>query len=231
MFIIIISSLIRRPNVQKKSGKYGNLKKLKENLWVMTVLSLLFGVSWVFGLLATAGLLDYIRLTFDIVFTVLASLQGVLVFLLYCMKYPECRQLWKNWMLCRFTKRSQLVTSSSAAHSARSTTYSSSGTLTRLTSIFSTLNLNGFRTHKRKNNSTHSANIVAGSVESPPIDFEQIDVDIVGHYDDAGRGKIIFEDQYSVHSFYFGITTGGEGPSKEMVIMNKEADGSHEVEN
>ena len=232
MFIIIIVNLIRRPNVQKEAAKGGNFKKMKENFWLTIGLSVLFGVSWIFGLLASAGLPDYIRIPFDIIFTVLASFQGVFLFLLYCLKSPECRQLWKNWMLCRFTKKSQSQVSTSGSHRTRSTTATSSGTqsgtkLSRLGRRISTMNQYFASPFSRKQNTLTSTDF-SSSVFSPqpmsptsPIELVRKDADIFQYYDDEYTEEITFQDQYSVDSFYFGMKPDCEESREEGdVIVN-----------
>ena len=225
MFIIIIVNLIRRPNVQKEAAKGGNFKKLKENFWLTIGLSILFGVLWVFGMLATAGLPVYIRIPFDIVFTVLVSLQGVFLFLLYCVKSPESRKLWKNWMLCRFTKRSQSQVSTSGSHRKRSTTAMSSGTgsgtkLSHLGSRIAAMNQYFVNPFSRKQSTLTSTDISSSVVSPPPmttspIELVRQDNAMLGYYEDEFTEKIAFKDHYSVESVYFGMTPDDKGPSKE----------------
>ena len=227
MFIIIIVNLIRRPNVQKEAAKGGNFKKLKENFWLTIGLSVLLGVSWIFGLLATAGLPGYLRIPFDIVFTVLASLQGVFLFLLYCVRSPECRKLWKNWMLCRFTKRSQSQVSTSGSHRTRSTTATrtSSGTvLSRLGSRVASMNQYFVNPFNRKQNTLTSTDFSSSVLSPPPmspspIELVRKDTAMLGQYEEEFTEKITFQDQYSVNSVYFGIAKDNDHPSKEEIVI------------
>ena len=225
MFIIIIVNFIRRPNVQKEAAKGGNYKKLKENFWLTIGLSVLLGVSWIFGLLATAGLPGYLRIPFDIVFTVLASLQGVFLFLLYCARSPECQKLWKNWMLCRFTKRSQSQVSTSGSHRTTSTTATSSGTvLSRFGSRVALIYQYFASLFRRKQNTLTSTDF-SSSVLSPlpmstsSIELVRKDTAMLGQYEDEFTEKITFQDQYSVNSVYFGIAPDDDHPSKEEIVI------------
>ena len=201
MFIIIIVNLIRRPNVQKEAAKGGNFKKLKENFWLTIGLSVLLGVSWIFGLLATAGLPGYFRIPFDIVFTVLASLQGVFLFLLYCVRSPECRKLWKNWMLCRFTKRSQSQVSTSGSHRTTSTTATSSGNvLSRLGSRVASMNQYIASPFSRKQNTLTSTDFTSSVVSPPPMSTSPIelvrkDTAMLGQYEEEFTEKITLKDE------------------------------------
>ena len=225
MFIIIIVNLIRRPNVQKEAAKGGNFKKLKESFWLTIGLSVLLGVSWIFGLLASAGLPNYIRIPFDIVFTVLASLQGVFLFLLYCVRPQECRKLWKNWILCRFTKRSQSQVPTSGSHRTRSTTATPSGTmLSRLGSRVATMNQYIVRPFSRKQNTSTSTDFSSSVMPLPPrstspIELVRKDTAMLGQYEDEFTEKVTFQDQYSVNSTYFGIAPDDDHPSREGIVI------------
>ena len=218
MFIIIIVNLIRRPNVQKEAAKGGNLKKVKENFWVTVGLSVLFGVSWVFGLLATAGLPNYIRLLFDIIFTVLASFQGVFVFLLNCVKSQECRQLWNNWLHCRFTKSSQSKVLTTGAPHTSTSSGAQTGRFSRLGSRVATLNrfvINPFNRHNY--NVTHTSASISDSAHPPPSEsMPPIELVHVGerlgekNKDNEYTETISFHDEYSMNSYYTGA--GSEEP-------------------
>ena len=194
IFIIIISSLIKRINMQKKITKGDMHKNLKENFWITVGLTILFGISWVFGMMATAGLPNYIRLPFDIVFTVLASLQGVFVFLFYCVRSPECRQLWKNWMLCRFTKRSQLRTLTTVSQRSKSTADTSTGTQRRLTGMVDTLKANLFNQQTGRNDNTLPSTDTNISGIPPALELEHRGATSSGYFEDDFTEKITFDE-------------------------------------
>ena len=219
MFIIIIINLIRRPNVQKEAAKVGKFKKLKENFWLTIGLSILLGVLWIFGLLATGGLPNYIRIPFDIVFTVLASLQGVFLFLLYCVRPPECRKLWMNWMLCRFTKRSQSPVPASGSNHTRSATAMSSGNvLSRFCSRFASMTQCFASLFSRKQNTLTSADFSNSVMPPPPmptsIELGRKDTAMLGQYKDEIAEKITFQGHYSVNSVFCD-----DHPSKEGTMI------------
>ena len=175
LFVIILGNFIRRPNVQKEAQKVGQLKRLKENFWVSVGLFVLFGVSWVFGMLATAGLPNYIRIGFDVIFTILASLQGLFVFLFYCLKSPECRRLWMDWLHCRFTQASRTTTSSSGHNRGKSSQGASTLRETGSThinsipkpSLAATLNSHVFNQFNRRSKNVYTSTNYSSSVMSP----------------------------------------------------------------
>jgi hypothetical protein len=104
MFVVIFASILCRPNLESTSRKGS---QVKENLGIITGLAFLFGFTWVFGLLTSGSLPEYVKMPFDVTFTVLASLQGVFVFILYCLRSADCRRVWKKWILCRCFKNEQ----------------------------------------------------------------------------------------------------------------------------
>ena len=91
MYIGIIVSVLRRPNLRK--GLEDKHKQWKENLFIIITLSVLFGLGWVSGLLASTDVdVDFVRIPFEWVFTILNCSQGVLIFYMYCLRLPEVRK-------------------------------------------------------------------------------------------------------------------------------------------
>ena len=78
MFIIIIICLAKnRKNVKKK-------KELKRHFFLVVGLSLVFGLGWGLGLLATSSETEKLSFTFQILFSILIGSQGVLIFFIPC---------------------------------------------------------------------------------------------------------------------------------------------------
>jgi hypothetical protein len=85
VYIIVIIYLVQRPNMQKEEGKKN--QQAKVNLIVGAVLSVLFGLGWGCGLLASTDVkVDYVRIPFEWVFTILSCAQGVIIFYIYCLR-------------------------------------------------------------------------------------------------------------------------------------------------
>ena len=98
-------------------------------------LSLLFGMGWAIGLLATSDLPDAVRYPAEWVFTLTTAFLGVYLFILYVVRSPEARKLWKRWLLCQCKKATHGV-SRSSINSPRSRF----GTMTSaITSLWGTL--------------------------------------------------------------------------------------------
>ena len=160
-----------------------------------------------FGMLATAGLPNYIRIPFDIVFTVLASLQGVFIFLFYCVRSPECRQLWKNWMLCRFTKKSQLRTLTTDSQRSKSTADTSTGTQQHQTGMVDTLKANLFNKQTGRNDNTLTSTDTNISGIPHALELERRGATSSGFLEDDFTEKITFD----------------EGPGNEGILITKDA--------
>ena len=101
VFFIIIFSLVCRPSVQVEVGKKGKLRKVKENFMIALGLSILFGLGWSIGLLASSDLPNAVRQPAEWIFTILTAFLGLYLFLLYVIRSQEARKAWKRWLLCR----------------------------------------------------------------------------------------------------------------------------------
>ena len=136
IFILIFASLLCRPNVKKETSNNGNLHKLKENFMIALGLSLLFGMGWAIGLLATSDLPDAVRYPAEWVFTLTTAFLGVYLFILYVVRSQEARKLWKRWLLCQCKRATHGVSRSSI----NSPSKFRSGTMTSaITSLWGTL--------------------------------------------------------------------------------------------
>ena len=131
MYIGIIVSVIRRPNLRK--GLEDKHKQWKENLLIIITLSVLFGLGWVSGLLASTDVdVDFVRIPFEWVFTILNCSQGVLIFYMYCLRLPEVRKKL-SYAFSRCQSPMNRVTSSPTSKT-NSTSVTKSNTLTTMRS-------------------------------------------------------------------------------------------------
>ena len=128
IFVLIFASLLSRPNIRKETGNSGNLRKLKEHFMIALGLSLLFGMGWAVGLLASSDLPSVVRYPAEWTFTLATSFQGVYLFVLYVLRSAEARKFWKSRLLCQH-KRKRVISFSS----------SNNQTMSRLRSFSSTL--------------------------------------------------------------------------------------------
>ena len=79
-----------------QSNKY---KMYKENLIIALSLSMVFGLGWGFGLLATSNPVEGINITLQVIFSIFVGLQGVLLFLLHGVRNSDARKVWKRWLI------------------------------------------------------------------------------------------------------------------------------------
>ena len=91
-------------------------------------LSLLFGMGWAVGLLASSDLPGAVRYPAEWIFTLATAFLGAYLFVLYVLRSPEARKLWKRWFLCQH-KRKRGVSLSSSNSQTKSRLRSFSSTL------------------------------------------------------------------------------------------------------
>ena len=125
IFILILSSLLFRPNVKKETSNNGNLRKLKENFTIALGLSLLFGLGWAFGLLASSDLPGAVRYPAEWIFTLMTAFLGVYLFVLYILRSAEAHKFWKSRLLCQTKKKLTSIPSTNSTSRATLGTLSS----------------------------------------------------------------------------------------------------------
>ena len=122
IFILIFANLLCKSNVREETSKNGNLRKLKENFMIALGLSLLFGMGWAVGLLATSDLPDAVRYPAEWVFTLTTAFLGVYLFVLHVLKSQEARRLWKRWLLCQRKQAAHGMSTSNTSKSRLTST-------------------------------------------------------------------------------------------------------------
>ena len=94
MFFLIISSVLCQGKLatkEKRKDKY--FKKMI----VIFVLAIMFGIGWIFGVLGSSGLPEFISRPFQYTFIIMVGFQGFFVFLLHPCRSIEAREEWKKW--------------------------------------------------------------------------------------------------------------------------------------
>ena len=91
MFITITVCIVKnRKNIHHKK------RELKRLFFLALGLSLLFGLGWGFGLLATSSDITELTFTFQILFSILIGSQGLLIFVFHVIRAPQARKQWKK---------------------------------------------------------------------------------------------------------------------------------------
>ena len=100
MFLIIIISICKQQFKIKQATGNANLQATpKQQFLLLTTLSILFGLGWGVGLAATNQFpVQWLRYSFQIVFVVLISTQGIFIFFFYCLRLKKVRRVWLKWL-------------------------------------------------------------------------------------------------------------------------------------
>ena len=100
VFIIIIVSLLRKSFQSNiKSNKSTNIQFVCEQIVIVTTLSILFGLGWGIGLLATQDIHTNktIRDVFAAFFVIITAFHGLFIFIMHCLRSNEAKKVWKRW--------------------------------------------------------------------------------------------------------------------------------------
>ena len=98
--MIIMFHLIRKNCASKFKESFSREQKMsfKQQFLIALTLSLLFGLGWGVGLVATQNIyITQIRDTYATLFIFLTAFQGLWIFLMHCVKSKEVRREWKRW--------------------------------------------------------------------------------------------------------------------------------------
>ena len=100
VFIIIIVSLLRK-NFQStiKTKDNSNITFVRQQLIITVTLSILLGLGWGIGLLATQDIHTNktIRDLFAALFVIITAFHGLFIFIMHCLRSKEVRNTWKRW--------------------------------------------------------------------------------------------------------------------------------------
>ena len=90
---------------------------------IAITLSVMFGLGWGIGLLATQALYTTaVRETFSILFILLTAFQGLFIFIMHCARATEVVNQWKKWLTCVTARKSEIISSSDKACHPQSST-------------------------------------------------------------------------------------------------------------
>ena len=101
IFAIILCSFIHkhlRMSAKDADSAYtSSRKKLKTYFTLIVALSVFFGLGWGFGLAATSSDIRELTFVFQLLFCIFVGSQGILVFILHCIRPQRMRKKWKSW--------------------------------------------------------------------------------------------------------------------------------------
>ena len=113
VFIIVMVVLIRHKRKQNMGGVKMQKSKKERGSTIRLMISIfgimsVFGLTWLFGALTV----DKASLAFQIIFVILNSLQGFVIFIFFCVLGRDARELWIETLFCGRYKSSYLHPSS-----------------------------------------------------------------------------------------------------------------------
>lgn len=98
-FILIFVSLLRKSNLKSETKQDSMKTKFKQQFIAALTLSLLFGLGWGVGLAATNSIPSApVSATLQAIFILLTGFQGLLIFIMHCIRCEEARKVWKEWL-------------------------------------------------------------------------------------------------------------------------------------
>lgn len=126
IFVVIMFQLLKKRCGVKFKESSSNKQKMsfKQQFMIALTLSLLFGLGWGIGLLATQSLytVTAIKDLFAALFILLTSFQGLFIFLMHCARSREVRREWTRWVYKGIGKEySTSGTNSSASYFSKRT--------------------------------------------------------------------------------------------------------------
>ncbi|XP_071492422.1 uncharacterized protein [Diadema antillarum] len=95
IFALVLQELTCRKTVAAHKADQGETWRRIQNA---VAISVLLGLTWVFGFLAIGGA----RIVFNILFLIFNPLQGFFVFVMFCLRQQEIRDQWRRWLHCQF---------------------------------------------------------------------------------------------------------------------------------
>ena len=122
MFFIIFVSLIKKSlqsnlkDVKSKDDK-GKISFICQQLVIVTTLSILFGLGWGIGLLATQDIHTNktVQDLLAALFVIMTAFHGLFI-LMHCLRSKEVRNTWKQWVLNVTGKNISQFSSSTFTH-------------------------------------------------------------------------------------------------------------------
>ena len=96
LFTCIMSSLSRRIYKHKKESGISFNHDYRNLLFVALSLSVMFGLGWIFGLIASVPTAA-VSIASQYIFSICIGLQGVFIFILHGVRSQDARRTWRRW--------------------------------------------------------------------------------------------------------------------------------------
>ena len=102
VFFIIIVTLLRKScksDLKDVKKKQENISFIRQQLIIVTTLSVLFGLGWGIGLFATQDIHNnkIVRDLLAALFVIVTAFHGLFIFIMHCLRSKDVRSVWKHW--------------------------------------------------------------------------------------------------------------------------------------
>ena len=99
IFFVIAVSLLRKSCKPDFKKKQGNISFVRQELVIVTTLSVLFGLGWGIGLFATQDIHNnkIVRDLFSALFVIVTAFHGLFIFVMQCLRSKDVRSVWSQW--------------------------------------------------------------------------------------------------------------------------------------
>ena len=102
VFFIIIVTLLRKScksDLKDVKKKQENISFIRQQLVIVTTLSVLFGLGWGIGLFATQDIHNnkIVRDLLAALFVIVTAFHGLFIFIMHCLRSRDIRSVWKQW--------------------------------------------------------------------------------------------------------------------------------------
>ena len=100
MFVVILVSILHhtQKHVLTSGNKNSKLRAIRQKVIIALTLSLVFGLGWGLGLLATSTRVIGITIGFQVIFTLFVGAQGLLMLIFHGFRSEKAREVWKQWL-------------------------------------------------------------------------------------------------------------------------------------
>ena len=170
MFFIITVSIFthtRKHSVigHKEEGSISRkLRAIRHNVIIAIALSLVFGLGWGLGLLATSTRVIGITTAFQVIFTLFVGGQGLLLLIFHGIRSDKAKEVWRQWIslaMCSHKKAYSVgVSTSDTAKRAIGPTAGMSSSPSTASYALTTLNRTGNPSSCIDDGASHKADSV-----------------------------------------------------------------------
>ena len=133
VFFIIIFSLLHKTWTSKNSKKKEeNISFVRQQLVIVTVLSILFGLGWGIGLIATQDIYDneWVRDMFAALSVIITAFHGLFLFIMHCLRSKDVQNVWKQVFYGKLSGKFQMYRSHARSSENKDTSRKKASTST-----------------------------------------------------------------------------------------------------